>query len=273
MAGDEPAAPGAPSVALEPNPFAPGASVVIVIPTFNEYENLPRLVPALLGLDPAYRVLIVDDNSPDGTGALADALRAAHPGRVAVLHRPAKEGIGPAYVAGFSFALAADAPLIAQMDADLSHDPAAVPALVAATASHDLVLGSRYVPGGRTVGWSWSRLLLSRLGGLYARRVLTIPVADPTGGFKVFRRQALEDVRLDRIETDGYSFQIEMTWRALRNGCRVIELPITFTDRVAGASKLSRAIVIEAAWTVWRLRLEAFRMGRRHKPTTDPPAA
>lgn len=252
------------------NPFAPGAAVIVVIPTFNERENLPRLVPTLLALDPAYRVLVVDDNSPDGTGAAAETLRAEHPGRVSVLHRASKEGIGPAYVAGFQIALAADAPLIAQMDADLSHDPATLPAMVAAAATHDLVLGSRYVPGGRTVGWPRGRLLLSRLGGLYARWVLGIPIADPTGGFKVFRRDALQGLHLDQIETDGYSFQIETTWRALRNGCRVVEVPITFTDRVAGASKLSRAIVIEAAWTVWRLRLEDFWAGR-HQATADPP--
>lgn len=255
------------------SPFAPGAAVIVVIPTFNERENLPRLVPTLLALDPAYRVLIVDDNSPDGTGEVAETLRAAHPGRVRVLHRASKEGIGPAYVAGFQIALAADAPLIAQMDADLSHDPAALPCLIAATATHDLALGSRYVPGGRTVGWPAHRRLLSRLGGLYARSVLRVPIKDPTGGYKVFRRDALAALDLDRIRTDGYSFQIETTWRALQNGCRVLEVPITFTDRVAGASKLSRAIVIEAALVVWRLRLgDARGQGRGQDPSPAPTA-
>lgn len=245
--------------------------MVIVIPTFNERENLPRLIPALLALDAAYRILIVDDNSPDGTGEVAKRLGDDHPGQVAVLHRPSKEGIGPAYLAGFTLALATGIPLVAQMDADLSHDPATLPAMVAVAAAHDLVLGSRYVPGGRTVGWPRGRLLLSRLGGLYARWVLGVPIADPTGGFKVFRRDALAGLHLDRIQTDGYSFQIETTWRALRNGCRVVEVPITFTDRVAGASKLSRAIVIEAAWTVWRLRLEALRTSRLQKTLARPP--
>jgi dolichol-phosphate mannosyltransferase len=259
---------------MPPDPsltLAPGGTVVVVIPTFNERENLPRLVPAVLGLGPSYRILIVDDNSPDGTGQIAEELRVDHPGRVAVLHRASKEGIGPAYVAGFRIALASDAPLIAQMDADLSHDPTALPALVAATAGHDLVLGSRYIRGGQTVGWPLHRRLLSRMGGLYARWVLRIPIADLTGGFKVFRRDALAALDLDHIHTDGYSFQIETTWRALRNGCCVCEIPITFTDRVAGASKLSRAIVFEAALVVWRLRLETLWAGRHQLPDAGPP--
>lgn len=239
-----------------------GGSVVVVIPTYNERDNLESLVTRLLGLDPGYRVLVVDDGSPDGTGDVADTLEAGSPGRVGVLHRPAKAGIGPAYVAGFRVALATGAPLVAQMDADLSHDPAALATLVAGATTHDLVLGSRYVAGGKTVGWPPRRLLLSRFGGWYARVALGFPVHDPTGGFKVFRREALAALPLDDLRTDGYSFQIETTWRVWRGGGRVLEVPITFTDRVAGASKLSRGIMVEAALVVWRLRWDGMRSRR-----------
>ena len=239
---------------LAPSRSAPPPSVVVVVPTYNERDNLGRLVPAVLALGPSYRVIVVDDASPDGTGELADELAAAHPGRVRVLHRPAKRGIGPAYIAGFRAALADGADLIAQMDADLSHDPADLPRLVAAAADNDLVLGSRYVPGGGTVGWPLGRRLLSRLGGRYARAVLGVPIADLTGGFKVWRRATLAALDLGAIRADGYGFQIETTYRALRIGARVAELPIVFADRVAGASKLSRPIVLEAAVVVWRLR-------------------
>ena len=234
-------------------------SVTVVIPTYNERDNLRTLVPRILALGSAYGVVVVDDASPDGTGEVADALAAANPGRVRVLHRPGKAGIGPAYAAGFRVALALGTPLVAQMDADLSHDPLALPRLVAATADHDLVLGSRYAPGGATVGWPRRRLLLSRLGGWYAQAVLGAPIRDLTGGFKVFRRAALSALDLDAVRSDGYGFQIETTWRVLRAGGRVIEVPITFHDRVAGASKLSRRIVLEALIVVWRLRLERLR--------------
>jgi len=243
------------STANQPAATEPDA-IVVVIPTYNERENLPSLVPKILALGDAYRVLVVDDNSPDGTGPLADDLARAHPGRVRVLHRPAKAGIGPAYVAGFRAALASDAALVAAMDADHSHDPADLPRLVAAAAAADLVLGSRYVPGGGTRGWPLPRRLLSRLGGVYARRVLGVPVADLTGGFKVFRRATLAGLDLDAVRADGYGFQIETTYRVLRRGGRVAEVPIVFTDRVAGASKLSRRIILEAALLVWRLRLQ-----------------
>lgn len=234
----------------------PGSApcVTVVVPTYNERPNLERLATGVLGLGPAYALLVVDDASPDGTGVLADALAAAHPGRVTVLHRPGKRGLGPAYVAGFARALAAGTPLIAQMDADLSHDPADLPRLVAATADADLVIGSRYVPGGGTSGWSAWRRALSRAGCAYARRVLGVPIADLTGGFKVWRRQTLAALDLDRIAADGYGFQIETTVRALRAGARVVEVPITFRERVAGRSKLSRRIVAEAALLVWKLR-------------------
>lgn len=235
---------------------APVPAVTVVIPTYNERENLQALVPRVLALGEGYRVVVVDDASPDGTGEVADALAGRYPGRINVLHRPAKGGIGPAYAAGFRAALALSTPLVAQMDADLSHDPATLPVLVATAATHDLVLGSRYVPGGGTVGWPRHRRLLSRLGGHYARIVLGVPVRDLTGGFKVFRRETLAGLDLETIRADGYGFQIETTWRVLRSSGRVAEVPITFADRVAGASKLSRRIVVEAALVVWRLRLE-----------------
>jgi len=234
----------------------PAPSVTVVIPTYNERENIRTLLPALLAVDPAYRVIVVDDNSPDGTGAVAEEVARAHPGRVVVLHRPAKEGIGPAYVAGFRRALANGTELVATMDADHSHDPRDLPRLVQAASTADLVLGSRYVAGGKTCGWPLHRRLISRFGGLYARLVLGVPVADLTGGFKVYRRDALAGLDLETLHSDGYVFQIETTYRTLRRGCRVVEVPITFADRVAGKSKLSRRIVAEAMIVVWRLRFE-----------------
>ena len=201
--------------------------------------------------------MVVDDGSPDGTGDLADSLVAAHPGRVEVMHRAAKGGLGPAYIAGFRRALQLAPDLIAQMDADFSHDPAALPRLVAATREADLVVGSRYVPGGGTTGWPLWRRLMSRLGGRYASIVLGAPVSDLTSGFKVWRPTLLKSIGIDRLRSDGYAFTIEATWRALEHGARVVEVPIVFTERVAGASKLSRRIVLEAALLVWKLRWEA----------------
>ena len=256
---------GAPAI----RPAEAGPTVVAVIPTYDERENIRGVVEDVLALGEGYRVLVVDDASPDGTGRLAEALAGEHPGRVGVLHRPAKRGIGPAYVAGFRAALGAGADLVAQMDADRSHDPADLPRLVAAAAEHDLVLGSRYVAGGGTVGWPLGRRLLSRLGGVYARAVLGVPIADLTGGFKVWRRDTLAALDLDGVRADGYGFQIETTYRTLRRGARVTELPIVFADRVSGASKLSRRIVLEAAVVVWRLRLE----GRRASPPIEGGAA
>jgi dolichol-phosphate mannosyltransferase len=232
-------------------------AVVVVVPTYNERPNIEALAGGVLALGRQYRLLVVDDGSPDGTGELADALAARHPGRMEVIHRAGKGGLGPAYVAGFRRALALAPDLIVQMDADLSHDPAALPGLVAAGREADLVIGSRYIPGGGTVGWPLERRLLSRLGGRYARAVLGVPVADLTGGFKVWRAATLASIGLDSLRSDGYAFTIEATWRALRQGARVSEIPIVFTDRVAGASKLSRRIVVEAALLVWKLRWEA----------------
>jgi dolichol-phosphate mannosyltransferase len=232
-------------------------TIVVVVPTYNERQNIAALALGVLALGEQYRLLIVDDNSPDGTGRLADDLAAAHSGRIEVLHRPAKCGLGPAYIAGFQRALQHAPDLVAQMDADLSHDPATLPRLVAAAEGADLVIGSRYIPGGGTIGWPLARRLLSRAGGQYARLVLGAPVSDLTGGFKVWRSGTLEQIGLHEIRSDGYAFAIEATWRALRQGARIAEVPIIFTDRVAGASKLSRRIVAEAALLVWKLRWEA----------------
>jgi dolichol-phosphate mannosyltransferase len=206
------------------------------------------------------RILVIDDASPDGTGELADRLAAELP-CVEVLHRPRKEGLGPAYLAGFRHALASDAELVLEMDCDFSHDPADVPRLVAAAADADLVLGSRYVGGGRIENWERSRRLVSSAGSLYARLVLSVDVRDLTGGFKCYRRAVLEAIDLDAISSRGYAFQIETTYRALRSGFRVVELPITFADREAGSSKMSHAIVLEAMWRVPVLRASAL-LGR-----------
>jgi dolichol-phosphate mannosyltransferase len=234
--------------------FAVDPSVVVVIPTYNERENLATLIPEIMAISPNYRIIVVDDSSPDGTGNLADRSALDFPGRITVLHRPKKEGIGPAYLAGFREALKTDADLIAQMDADHSHSPGDLPRLVKRAASADLVLGSRYVPGGSTQGWPFHRKLISRFGGVYARLVLGVPIADLTGGFKVYKRSTLEALNLDSIRSDGYVFQIETTYRTLKKGFCVVEEPIIFTDRLAGKSKLSRMIVLEAMLVVWRLR-------------------
>jgi dolichol-phosphate mannosyltransferase len=203
------------------------------------------------------QVLVIDDDSPDGTGELADRL-AADLDYVEVLHRARKEGLGPAYVAGFRRALAAGAELILEMDCDFSHDPADVPRLIAAAADADVVLGSRYVAGGGVANWTPLRRLVSRGASVYSRLLLGVPVRDLTGGFKCYRREVLERIDLDAVRSKGYAFQIETTYRALRAGFRVVELPITFVDREAGGSKMSRAIVLEAAWKVPALRMAAL---------------
>jgi dolichol-phosphate mannosyltransferase len=228
-------------------------SLAIVIPTYNERANLEPLVTELLGLLPHAHIVVVDDNSPDGTGVIGDDLASRYP-HLSVLHRPAKSGIGPAYREGLTRALSLHTDLIATMDADGSHAPSDLARLIEASQTAELVVGSRYVGGGRTVGWPAGRKLLSRLGGLYARWVLGVPISDLTSGFKVFHRAALEALPLDRLRSDGYAFQIETVWHVWRSGLRVVEVPITFHDRVAGKSKLSRRIVFEAVWMVWRLR-------------------
>ena len=231
----------------------------ICLPTYNERDNLEPMVAALLERLPADGgVLVVDDNSPDGTGAIADRLAAAEP-RVSVLHRPAKEGLGPAYIAGFHHALADGAELILEMDCDFSHDPDDVPRLLRAAESADLVLGSRYVPGGGVRNWGLARRAISRGGSLYAQILLGVPVRDLTGGFKCYRRRVLETIDLAAVSARGYAFQIETTYRTLRAGFRVVEVPITFADREVGTSKMSRAIVLEAVWQVPALRFAALR--------------
>jgi dolichol-phosphate mannosyltransferase len=231
----------------------------ICLPTFNELENLEAMVTALAGvLREGDRVLVIDDASPDGTGALADRLAAEHP-FVSVLHRASKEGLGPAYIAGFRTALAGGAELVLEMDCDFSHDPAAVPGLIAAAeGGADLVLGSRYVPGGTIPNWGLVRRFVSLAGNLYAQVMLQSGLRDLTGGFKCFRARVLETIDLDAIGTRGYAFQIETTYRVLRAGFRVVEVPISFTDREHGHSKMSRAIVIEAMWKVPLLRVRAL---------------
>jgi dolichol-phosphate mannosyltransferase len=228
---------------------------VVCLPTYNERENLERIVRALADKDVS--VLIVDDNSPDGTGRVADAL-AAEQGWVEVLHRERKEGLGPAYVAGFRHALTAGADLVLEMDADFSHDPADVPRLIAAAEEADVVIGSRYVDGGSIGNWGPARRLVSAGGSLYARVLLGVDVRDLTGGFKCFRRDVLETLDLDAIASRGYAFQIETTYRALRAGFRVREIPIAFVDRERGGSKMSGPIVLEAIWKVPALRIQAL---------------
>ncbi len=231
--------------------------VWVVLPTYDEAENVVALLDAVLGVVNRggidARLLVVDDGSPDGTAELAEAVGARDP-RVSVLRRTRKEGIGPAYRAGFRHALAAGAAMIVEMDCDFSHDPERLPALVAAAADADLVLGSRYVPGGGVARWGAVRRAISRGGCLYAQWVLRVNVRDLTGGFKCFRREVLEAIPLDEVTAAGYGFQIEMTYRALVLGFRVVEVPIVFTERELGSSKMSRDIVWEAAALVPRLR-------------------
>jgi dolichol-phosphate mannosyltransferase len=225
--------------------------VTVCLPTYNERENLEPMVRALGGH--GVRVLVIDDGSPDGTGEVADRL-AAELGFVDVLHRERKEGLGRAYLAGFARALENGAELVLEMDCDFSHDPADVPRLIEAAADADLVLGSRYVPGGGVRNWGFVRRMVSAGGSLYTR-ILLMPVRDPTGGFKCFHRAVLEAIDLERVTSRGYAFQIELTYRALRKGFRVVEVPIVFADREVGHSKMSRVIVAEAIWKVPLLRL------------------
>jgi dolichol-phosphate mannosyltransferase len=234
-----------------------GGAVWVILPTYNEAQNITRMLEALpevfadSGMDG--HILVVDDGSPDGTGDLAEQMAAESP-RIHVLHRTSKDGIGPAYRAGFRYALDAGAQFIVEMDCDFSHNPRALPSLVAAAQDADLVLGSRYVPGGGTRRWGLGRRMISRSGCIYAKTVLRVPINDLTGGFKCFRRTVLETIPLDQVSAAGYGFQIEMTYRALLLGFRVCEVPIIFTDRELGQSKMSGAIVVEAATLVPRLR-------------------
>jgi dolichol-phosphate mannosyltransferase len=231
-------------------------NATVCLPTYNERENLERVVRRLG--EHGVSVLVIDDNSPDGTGRIADSL-AAELDYVSVLHRARKEGLGPAYLAGFRHALAEGAEVILEMDCDFSHKPEDVPRLIAATADADFVLGSRYVPGGGTENWGLVRRFISRAGSLYAQVLLGLRVRDLTGGFKAYRRAVLEALPLDEIDSKGYAFQIETTYRALRKGFTVREVPIVFVDRIEGGSKMNRSIVLEAIWKVPALRLAALR--------------
>ena len=232
--------------------------LLVVVPTYNERVNLPLVVPAILQQDPRIDVLVVDDNSPDGTGQLADEIAASTP-RVHVLHRPAKSGLGKAYLAGFQWALANRYDLIFEMDADFSHDPKFLGDFVRAAADADLVIGSRYRAGVvNVINWPISRLLLSIGANQYARWITGLPLADSTGGFKCFRREVLEAIDFEKVRSNGYAFQIEMSFRAWKKGFRLVEVPIVFTDRVEGQSKMNKRIVREAIWMVWWLRLQSL---------------
>jgi dolichol-phosphate mannosyltransferase len=227
---------------------------LVIVPTYNERDNLPRLVPSILSRDARLEILVVDDGSPDGTGQLAEEIAAAEP-RVHVLHRAAKLGLGTAYLAGFKWGIERGYDFLFEMDADFSHDPVHLPQFLTAIEEHDVVLGSRYLHGRVTVvNWPIARLLLSYFANVYARWVTGLPIADATGGFKCFRREVLAAIDLDRVESNGYAFQIEMSFRAWKKGYRLGEIPIMFVDRDAGESKMSKKIVREAVWRVWRLR-------------------
>ncbi len=227
---------------------------LIIIPTYNELENIRRLLPELMALDPNIRVLVVDDNSPDGTGKLVDEM-AAENERISILHRPGKLGLGSAYVAGFKYAVQQDVDCVFEMDADFSHDPAMVPEFIEQIESCDVVIGSRYISGINVVNWPMSRLLLSYFANVYTRLVTGMTIRDATSGYKCFRREVLEHIDLDGVRSDGYAFQIEMNYRCWQKGYRLREIPIIFVDRRAGTSKLSQGVINEAVWIVWWLRI------------------
>ena len=227
-------------------------TALVVVPTYNEHANLPVLAAGLME-QPGVRLLVVDDQSPDGTGDVADQLASDHAGRIQVLHRTGHRGLGRSYVDGLTIALREPVDVICQMDADLSHDPVQLPALIAAADQSDVVIGSRYVPGGRIVNWPVHRRLLSRFANTYVRTVTKLVVRDCTSGFRCWRRDALAALPLDRLTSDGYAFLVEMLYVAARRGCRVAEVPITFVERRLGESKLSRDVVIESAIAPWRI--------------------
>lgn len=235
---------------------------LVVVPTYNEAENLPELADRILALE-GFQLLVVDDNSPDGTGRLAEELRSRHRERLEVLHRPGKLGLGTAYLEGFKIALARGHEFVFQMDADFSHDPSDLPALLAALQEGaDLAIGSRYAPGGATRGWPLWRLAMSRSGSLYAGLLLGLSIRDLTGGFRGWRSQLLSSIGLDAVRSEGYVFQVEMAYRCARKGGRVVEMPIVFAERRSGKSKMSSGIFLEAAAAVWRLRLEDVKLPR-----------
>jgi dolichol-phosphate mannosyltransferase len=231
---------------------------LVIIPTYNERENVPRIVPMVLSQDDRLEVLVIDDASPDGTGQLADDLARANP-RVHAMHRSGKLGLGTAYLAGFAWALERGYDWVFQSDADFSHDPAHLPAFIEGLEQYDVVLGSRYLQGRVTViNWPIARLILSYGANVYARIITGLPVADATGGYKGFRRVVLEKIELERVESEGYAFQIEMSFRAWKKGFRLAEIPIVFVDRTLGESKMSKKIIREAVWKVWKLRILAL---------------
>ena len=227
---------------------------LVIIPTYNEKENIREIIPEILKKDPSINVLIVDDNSPDGTGKIADEM-ANENSRIKVLHREKKAGLGTAYKTGFKYALENGYDHIFEMDADFSHDPKYIPHFLEAVEEVDLVLGSRYISGVNVINWPMSRLLLSYYANVYTRWVTGLPVKDATGGFKCFRREVLEKIDLDKVQSEGYSFQIEMSFRAWKKGFKIKEIPIVFEDRRVGQSKMSKKIVREAIWRVWKLRI------------------
>jgi dolichol-phosphate mannosyltransferase len=227
---------------------------LVIVPTYNERFNIARLIPAILAQDPSLEILVVDDGSPDGTGAIVDGIAANNP-RVNVIHREGKLGLGTAYIAGFRWALERKYDLVFEMDADFSHNPERLPEFLEAIRQSDVVLGSRYQDGHvNVVNWPMSRLFLSYAANIYARFVTGLPIFDTTGGFKCFRRNVLESIDLNSVKSNGYAFQIEMSYRAWKRGFRLFEIPIIFVDRTEGVSKMSKKIVREAIWMVWRLR-------------------
>ncbi len=226
---------------------------IVVVPTYNERENIEELINKVLSVSPIIDILIVDDNSPDGTGEIVDRM-AKENSRIKVIHRPGKMGLGSAYVEGFKYALKEGYDFIMEMDADFSHNPEDIPRFIEKIKEYDLVIGSRYINGVSVVNWPISRLFLSYFANIYARFITGVPIKDLTGGFKCFRREVLEAIDLDSIMSDGYAFQIEMNYRAYKKGFRITEIPIIFIERRAGASKMSKKIVWEAFWLVWKLR-------------------
>lgn len=245
------------------------SNILVIVPTYNERENLPEIVKRVLSQRVRPDLLIVDDSSPDGTGEMANDIAKQNP-RLHVLHRKIKNGLGRAYIDGFQWALARDYEFIMEMDGDFSHNPDDIPRFIDAARDKDLVLGSRYSNGIRIINWPLSRLMLSKGAATYVRVITGMPISDPTGGFKCFRRRALESLDLDAVKSNGYSFQVELTHKIWRQGMQVAEVPIVFTDREFGKSKMSGNIVWEAIWMVWRL---LFQNGLRRKPTkkSEPP--
>ncbi|MCX7865979.1 polyprenol monophosphomannose synthase [Limisphaera sp. VF-2] len=246
------------------------SETLVIVPTYNERENLPRIAQRLLDLPVKVELLVVDDNSPDGTGQVADELAARHP-EIHVLHRQEKSGLGRAYIAGFKWALARSYEFIFEMDGDFSHNPDDIPRFLAAAADADLVLGSRYLGGIRVINWPLSRLMLSKAAAKYVQIITGMPFTDPTGGYKCFRRHALEALDLDAVKSNGYSFQIELTHKLWRQGMRIVEIPIIFTERLQGHSKMTGHIIREAFFMVWRLWLQNGMRRRPRVPTRTAP--